>query len=109
MQRIISNNMNSLIKICEKYKVLKLYAFGSVISDKFSEENSDLDLQVELDTMDIIERGENLIHLWDELENLFQKKVDLLTDKPIKNPFFRVQVDKTKKLIYDRSKQKIPV
>jgi predicted nucleotidyltransferase len=109
MHRIISGNLDNIVKICEKYKVSRLYAFGSVISEKFSEETSDLDLQVELEPMSVIDRGEKLIQFWDELENLFQRKVDLLTDQPIRNPFFKEKVEKTKQLIYDGTKQKVSV
>ena len=109
MKRIISENLDSIVKICEKYKVSKLYVFGSVLTEKFSEESSDLDFQVELETMQVIERGEKLILFWDEMEYLFQRKIDLITDQPVKNPYFRVQVERTKQLIYDRTEQKVPV
>ena len=33
------------------------------------------------------------------LEKLFNRKIDLLEEKAIKNPFFKKSIDKTKKLI----------
>jgi len=68
-----------------------------------------MDLLVELEHMDPIERGETLIQIWDSFEKLFQNKVDLLTDQPIRNPFLQSSVENTKRLIYDRSQQEIPV
>ena len=109
MHKIISDNLDSVVQICEKYNVSRLYVFGSVLTERFSDESSDLDLQVELEPMPVIEKGEKLIQFWNELETLFHRKVDLLTDQPIKNQYFKVQVEKTKKLIYDRAEQKIPV
>jgi uncharacterized protein len=109
MHKIISQNLDTIVQICEKYNVSRLYVFGSVVTERFSDESSDLDLLVELEPMPFIDRGENLMHFWDEVENLFHRKVDLLTDQPIKNQYFKAQVDKTKKLIYDRAEQKIPV
>lgn len=109
MHKIISANLDSVVQICEKYNVSRLYVFGSVLTERFSDESSDLDLQVELEPMPVIEKGEKLIQFWDELETLFHRKVDLLTDQPIKNQYFKAQVEKTKKLIYDRAEQKIPV
>jgi len=109
MHKIISGNLDSIVQICEKYDVSRLYVFGSVVNERFSDENSDLDILVELEPMPVIDRGEKLIQLWDELEILFNRKVDLLTDQPIRNQYFKAQVEKTKQLIYDRTEQKIPV
>ena len=55
------------------------------------------------------EKGEHLLDLWDELEELFQRKVDLLTDQPIKNTFLKKNIEKTKLLIYDREREEILV
>jgi len=64
--------------------------------------NSDIDLLVEIDDQDPLERGEKLLSLWDNFEQFFQRKVDLLTDNSIRNPYLRKSVDSTKILIYDR-------
>jgi predicted nucleotidyltransferase len=48
-----------------------LYAFGSSTTDKFDKEKSDIDLLVEIDATDPIERGEKLISLWDTFELFF--------------------------------------
>jgi uncharacterized protein len=109
MHKIISENFDYILQICEKCNVSRLYLFGSVVTERFSEEHSDLDLLVEMEPMPVIDRGEKLIQLWDELENLFQRKVDLLTDQPIRNQYFKTQVEETKQLIYDRAEQKISV
>ena len=55
-------------QICVIHKVKTLYAFGSSINEEFDPENSDIDLLVDLNTFDPIERGELLINLWDTLE-----------------------------------------
>jgi uncharacterized protein len=88
--------------LCKKFKVKKLYAFGSAVSDKFNQQTSDVDLIVELDKMEPLEKGELLMNLWDEFENLFKRKVDLLTDQPIQNKYLSKNIDKTKVLIYEQ-------
>ena len=90
-----------LFELCQKYSVLKLYAFGSVLSNSFNNE-SDIDLIVELQNFSPVEKGENLMKLWSELEYLFLRKVDLLTNKNIKNPYLKKEIDKTKTLLYDK-------
>ncbi|HEV7351444.1 nucleotidyltransferase family protein [Telluribacter sp.] len=101
MSPILSENAERLATLCKQYRVGKLYAFGSVITEHFSEATSDLDLLVELEPMSPIEKGETLLNFWDALEELFQRKVDLLTDQPIKNEYLRDSINSTKRLIYE--------
>ena len=103
----ISKKRNDFVVLCKDHKVKYLYAFGSSVSDKFDPGRSDIDLLVEIDSEDPIDRGEKLISLWDLFENFFNRKVDLLTDSSIRNPFLRKSIDSTKVLIYDGSRQKI--
>lgn len=84
-----------------------LYAFGSSISEKFDPKTSDIDLLVEIDSKDPVDRGEKLLSLWDLFEDFFKRKVDLLTESSIRNPFLRKNIDSTKVLIYDGSGQKV--
>jgi len=87
--------------------VNKLYFFGSALSPRFNEDTSDIDVLVEVAELSPEERGENLITLWDNLESLFNRKVDLLTENSLRNPFFKKEVEQTKKLIYDRQSREI--
>ncbi len=97
------------LSLCESHNVKNLYAFGSSITDQFNEDLSDIDLLIEIDNDDPIERGENLMDIWDKFEQFFQRKVDLLTNTSIKNPILRKNIDATKILIYDGKKQKISI
>ena len=104
----MAQRMDQLHELCRKYKVSRLYAFGSIVSGTFDAKTSDIDLQVELlPEEDPIVRGLTLLEFWDELEKLFEKKVDLLTDQPIKNPFLRKALEETKILVYDRAGQEV--
>jgi predicted nucleotidyltransferase len=99
-----ANDFNSL---CHSHKVKSLYAFGSSTNNSFNSENSDIDLLVEIEDLDPIERGEKLMSFWDLLERFFNRKVDLLTESSLRNPFLKKSIDSTKILIYDGSRQKI--
>lgn len=103
----ISDRSPDFISGCEHHGVRYLYAFGSSVTDNFDPENSDVDLIVEIDVPDPLERGEKLISIWDYFEDFFQRKVDLLTESSIKNPFLKSSIDSTKVLIYDGSGSKI--
>lgn len=103
----ISKKQKYFIFLCKNNNVKYLYAFGSSVSEKFDPERSDIDLLVEIDSKDPVDRGEKLMSLWDQFEDFFNRKVDLLTDSSLRNPFLRKSIDSTKILIYDGPGQKI--
>ncbi len=97
----ISKHPESFKALCQNHNVLYLYAFGSSTNEQFNQTKSDIDLLVEIDDPDPIERGEKLISLWDTFEGFFNRKVDLLTESSIRNPYLKDSIDATKVLIYD--------
>jgi uncharacterized protein len=109
IQDEISNKADDFSAVCKAHNVRYIYAFGSSVTKRFDSAKSDIDLLVEIDYPDPIERGEKLISLWDTFENFFKRKVDLLTDISIHNPYLRKSIDSTKILIYDGAKQKVLV
>ena len=56
--------MADYISLCKAHNVISLYALGSSITDQF-----DVDLLIEIDNDDLIERGENLMNIWDKYNN----------------------------------------
>lgn len=99
MRRIISDNIESIKLLCMTHNVKSLYAFGSVCTDNFSD-NSDIDLLVSFKPMDYSDYADTYFDLADKFENLFQRPVDLVTDKSLSNPYFIDSVNQTKTLIY---------
>ncbi len=107
LKESIKYKMAEFLLLCKSHNIKNLYAFGSSITERFREDSSDIDLLIELQDKDPIERGENLISIWDKFELFFQRKVDLLTNSSIKNPILKQNIDSTKVLIYDGQKQEI--
>jgi len=107
MKESIKSKLTEFLALCKSHDVKNIYAFGSSVTGNFDEESSDIDLLIEIDSDDPIVRGENLMSIWDKLEEFFQRKVDLLTNASIKNPVLRRNIDNTKILIYDGKEQKI--
>jgi len=99
----IENKLDKLFELCNKYKVIRLFIFGSLSKGNFNSETSDIDLIVELEKLPPIEKGENLMRFWSELEKLFTRKVDLLTEKNLKNPYLKNEIENSKLLLYDRA------
>ncbi len=101
LQEEISKHESDFRKLCQKHKVKFLYGFGSSVTGSFNKKSSDIDLLVEIDEVDPIERGDKLISLWDNFEAFFKRKVDMLTESSIQNPYLKRSIDFTKILIYD--------
>jgi predicted nucleotidyltransferase len=104
---LIRARYNDFVDLCQSHKVDKIYAFGSSITDHFDPQTSDIDVVVKIDIDDPADRGEALLSLWDKLEALFQRKVDLLTEDSIRNPYLKASINRTKKLIYDGEGKKV--
>jgi predicted nucleotidyltransferase len=103
IEELINENKEAFYNLCKEHQVKYLFAFGSSVTDNFDYDRSDIDLIVEIDEPDPLERGEKLISLWDKLESFFKRKVDLLTNPIIRNRFLRQSVDESKVLIYGTS------
>lgn len=72
--------------ICRKYHVKRLVAFGSVLSADF-EESSDVDFLLELEG---VENGlSRYMNIKFELEALFNRSVDIIMPKAIKNELIK--------------------
>lgn len=107
LKDFISNKLNDFESLCNSHKIKYLYAFGSSVTDQFNIDKSDIDLLVEIDDIDPVEKGEILISLWDTFESFFDRRVDLLTNSSIRNPFLQKSIDSTKILIYDGKGKKV--
>ena len=92
----IHAKQQDFVVLCKSHEVKTLYAFGSSVTNRFNEQTSDFDFLVELNTTDPLKRGEYLFDLWEKLELLFQRKVDLLTNASVRNPILRKSIDSSK-------------
>ena len=96
---LIENYNKDITELCKTHKVKSLYAFGSILTDKFNNE-SDVDLIVDFQQLDVLDYGDNYYGLKFSLENVFKRNIDLLEQKAIKNPYFIKTLNQNKKLIY---------
>ena len=98
---LINKYRKELDKACSTFNVEELYAFGSVLTDKFKSD-SDIDFIVSILSTDPIEYAENYFELKFELERIFKRKIDLLEQKAIRNKTFESLVNQQKMLVYAR-------
>ena len=78
--------------------VKKAYLFGSYSRDS-AEENSDIDILVELDYSQSI--GLKFVRMQLDLQEILQTKVDLLSEKAV-SKYIRPYIDNEKELIYEK-------
>lgn len=96
----------SLTHICRHFRVERLYLFGSAADERFNSERSDLDFLVTLEDQPPGEYADNYLGLAQALEKLFGRPADLVTERSIRNPYFRETVFAAHQLLYDRRDEK---
>lgn len=99
MHRIIDENIDKIKTLCDNHNVRSLFAFGSVCTDNFSEQ-SDIDLLISFYSMDYGDYADNYFNVADKFEEIFNRPVDLVTDKSLSNPYFIQSLNQTKTLLY---------
>lgn len=96
---LLSQNINMIIQLCKVHKVRRLYAFGSILTEKFNDD-SDIDLIVDFDNVDVADYADNYFDFKFSLQDILKRSIDLLEEKAIKNPYFRQAVNQQRQLLY---------
>jgi uncharacterized protein len=101
MLRMIEDRMVVLISLCVRYRVLRLEVFGSAARDEtFDTVASDLDFLVEFQDLAEGQHADAYFGLLEELQDLFQRPVDLVMTRAIKNPYFLQAIEGDRKVLY---------
>lgn len=101
MNKIIGEKLEFIKELCLHYGVKSLYVFGSGSTNKFNED-SDLDFLISFSNeLSIEDYTENYFTIHYKLQELFNKKIDLVTEKSLQNPFFIQSVNQSKLALYE--------
>ena len=100
MISLITERTRELNSLCRTYSVLRLEVFGSAATGKYRPEQSDLDFLVEFRELPEGSYADAYFGLQEDLENLFDRPVDLIVDSAIRNPYFRASVNQTRQMLY---------
>ena len=92
-------NIDKIAALCRKYKVAKLWVFGSILTPRFNDQ-SDVDFSVIFHYEQIHDLFITFFDFIDELQLLLGRKIDLIDETAIKNDYFRKELNSTKRLIY---------
>lgn len=108
----LQDRLDAMVALCRRYGVERLEVFGSAADGRFDAERSDFDFIVRF-TPEVpglsASLGRRFVGLAEELESLLGRRVDLMTDQPIRNPYFRRAVDASRRLLYERASEQAPV
>ena len=99
--KLIELNMDKIIALCKKYKVAKLWVFGSILTPRFNDQ-SDVDFLVEFDKdkLELLDYADNYFDFIHSVESVIGRKVDMVVDSAIRNSYFRKEVDNTRQLLW---------
>ncbi|MCL2934787.1 MAG: nucleotidyltransferase domain-containing protein [Trichodesmium sp. MAG_R03] len=99
MLSLIENNKLELQRLCEQHDIQTMYVFGSATTADFNE-LSDIDILISFKEISFDKYTDNYFELHEKLESLFKRRVDLLTERSLINPYFIKSVEQTKQLLY---------
>ncbi len=99
MDNIIQNNIEKIKELCLLHKVKSLSIFGSITKNNFTKD-SDIDFLVSFDSMSHVEYADNYFLLIEKLDALLNRKIDLITDKSLSNPYLIKSINNSKVHIY---------
>jgi hypothetical protein len=100
MQRLVEEKQKELNGLCRRYHVLRLEVFGSAAEGDFRPQESDLDFLVEFQPLLPGQYADAYFGLLVALEGLFERRVDLVMPRAVRNPYFREAMDRTRRLVY---------
>lgn len=103
MLSLVEQSKPALRELCRRFNVRRLYLFGSAAGVRFDPAASDLDFLVEMaDRQPTKDYADRYLGFADALEQLFERRVDLVTENSIRNPYLRREVQATRQLVYEQ-------
>ena len=97
---VMEEHREEIATLCGRFSVARLEVFGSAADGTFDPGRSDVDFLVEFEPLGPGPLADAYFGLLAEFERIFQRKVDLVTLKAIRNPYFLRGVNETRRLLY---------
>lgn len=96
---LIDQYIPEIKELCMSYNVQRLSAFGSVLTDRFTDQ-SDVDLLVTFNKNMVGDYFTNFFDFKYALENVLKRDVDLVEEQYISNPYFKESINANNRAIY---------
>lgn len=101
MHPILETYKKTIADICKSLRIKRMYAFGSLTKNSFND-SSDIDLLISFeDNISNEEYSDNYFLLHQKLQDLLKRKIDIITENSLTNPYFIKKIDDEKLLIYE--------
>lgn len=98
----VTRYADQLRQCCEQFEVVRLDLFGSGVRDDFNEASSDLDFLVTFDEPPNMGYADRYFGLLERLGQIFNRKIDLVEEQAITNPYFKRVVNRERKHVFAR-------
>src|SRR5438128_11985302 len=100
MIELIEQHRAELAELCRRFRVKTLELFGSAADGTWDADRSDLDFLVEFLPLEQEQLAPDYFGLLHGLEDLFQRKIDLVMPRAIRNPYFLRGVTESRQVVY---------
>ena len=100
MQAKLVNQYAAIAALCRQFGVSRLEVFGSASTGEFDPGSSDYDLIARFSAQPGVSMARRFLGFSDALEALLERKVDLMTDHAIANPYLRAAVNASRTMVY---------
>jgi predicted nucleotidyltransferase len=97
---LVEQHLDRIGVLCRQYGVLRLDLFGSAVTGAFDDETSDLDFVAVFADTEKPGYADRYLAFAEALEALFGRPVDVVTERSIRNPYFRQAVEATRQPVY---------
>ena len=88
-----------VVDFCRKWRISRFSLFGSVLREDFGSD-SDVDVLILFDPP-IVWSLYDWVDMIEELQAMFGRKVDLVSEEGLRNPFRREEILCTRRVIYE--------
>ena len=101
MVGLIREHLKEIEQICSRYNVKRLELFGSAVNEQnFDPQKSDIDFLVEFLPLESGHYADSYFGLLETIEGLFNRQIDLVMPRAIKNPYFLQAIDQNREVLY---------
>lgn len=100
MNPLIERHRSEIDRLCRRYGVARLALFGSATGPSFDPAISDVDFVVEFQPEVRATAFDRYFGLKEALEQLLGRKVDLITEPSIRNPYLRREIEASRQPLY---------
>jgi uncharacterized protein len=105
MSAVIDEHKRGLAEQCRRFGVRRLEVFGSATRGDFDPGKSDVDFIVSFADKTPGTYADRYLDFAAAIEQLLGRKIDLLTERCIRNPYFRREVEAARQIVYDERGQ----